>query len=666
MTSLSALFSWYNAGKQTEKWIAIFLLLASLLLLVIIAWLSSGSNNGSDNIMHYQITHFSWKHPELFLHHWGKPLFTLLCSPLAQFGYFGAKLFNIIAGLATAWLAYLTVNRLGYRNGYMVILFVVFTPLYFIMQMTTLTEVLFSFVLMLAVYLYFTDRFLLSALVLSFLPLARTEGIIILPIFAIAYLLHRKWLAGPLLATGFIVYSFAGLGYFHDFLWLIHQNPYRGAEDIYGSGTILHFAEDTKFLSGLPLAFLMIAGVLALVWEMVKPSRANRIKALNIFWIIFVPYAVYFIFHSILWWKGMGGSLGLTRVIAAVLPLACIVSFIGYNAVSKLLSFSRVISILFMLAIVFIIIRTNFTINKVPVKPDAVEKVLAQTADWVKNENKNGKIIYYYDPVLCFMLGLDPWETTTNRTVISDGGLNLGLLAENSFLIWDAHFGPNEGNTPLDTLLNQEHLQLLNIFKPSEPFNTLGGYNYEVYVFRRLPAETKHVNNRDILNRMITKEAAKYIHSTLSYMDFESNVTELVNQRLSHEAARSGKSSYIIGSYDEYGPGSSFVISKINPLMVFPMIIDASVYVYPKQISSINPVSLVISCEQEGKSYFFRTADLGPTIISKKWTKLSTRLIIPECKSLSDIIKVYVWHHGKEELLVDDFKAEVLTSKKAD
>lgn len=592
----SALLAWYNAGKHTEKRIAIILLFASFILLAVIAWLSSGSNNGSDNIMHYQITHFSWKHPELFLHHWGKPLFTLLCSPLAQFGFFGAKLFNIIAGLATAWLAYLTVNRLGYRKGYLVILFVVFAPLYFMMQMTTLTEILFSFVLMLAVYLYFTDRFLLSALVLSFLPLARTEGIIILPIFALAYLLHRKWLAVPLLATGFVVYSFAGMGYFHDFLWLIHQNPYRGAEDIYGSGTLLHFAEDTKFLNGLPLAFLLIAGVLALAWESVRSSRIDRIKALNIFWIIFVPYAVYFIFHSILWWKGMGGSLGLTRVIAAVLPLACIVSFIGYNAVSKLFSFSRVISIIFMLAIVFIIIRTNFAVNKVPVKPDAVEKVLAETAHWVRNENKTGKVIYYYDPVVCFMLGLDPWETTTNRTVISDGGLNLGLLAENSLLIWDAHFGPNEGNTPLDTLLNQEHLRLLKVFKPSEPFNTLGGYNYEVYVFRRLPAETEDVNNRDILNRMITEESLKYMLTTLTDMDFESNVTEQEKQKLSHEAAYSGKSSYMIGSNDEYGPGSSFVISKINPSKVFPLIVDASVYVYPTKISSENTVSLVISC----------------------------------------------------------------------
>lgn len=500
MILLPSFLSWFDSGKPTERRIAIAILLAAFILLTILTWLSNGVYTGGDNINHYHIAHFSWKYPHLLLDHWGKPLFTLLSSPFAYFGFFGARVFNILAGMTAAWLAYLTMSRLGYRNAYLVIIFVVFAPMYFMIQMTSLTEILFSLVLVLSVYLYFTDRFMLSAIVLSFLPLARTEGIIILPIFALAYLLQRKWWAIPLLATGFLVYSFAGMSYYHDFLWLIHQNPYPVTSDLYGSGTLLHFAEDTKFISGLPLAFLMLAGILVLGWQVVKSTGVGRLKALNIFWIIFMPYAVYFIFHSILWWKGIGGSLGLTRVIAAVLPLACMISFIGYNAVSKLLSFSQVARISFMLAIAFIIIFTTFKINTVPVKLKGSDKVIKETTAWVKMENKNGKFIYYYDPLVCFFLGLDPYDASMSHMLLFDGGLHMQSLADSSLLIWDAHFGPNEGSVPLDTLLNQAQLKLLKIFRPEIAFNDLGGYNYEVYVFRRLPASSAGINNATVGN----------------------------------------------------------------------------------------------------------------------------------------------------------------------
>lgn len=567
-------------------------------------------------------------------------------------------MFNILAGLTTAWLAFLIISRLGYRNAYLVIIFVVFAPLYFMMQMTSLTEILFSLVLVLSVYLYLTDRFLLSAIVLSFLPLARTEGIIILPIFALAYLLLSKWWAIPLLATGFIVYSFAGMSYYHDFLWLIHQNPYPIASDIYGSGSLLHFAEDTKFISGLPLVFLMLTGVLVLGWQAVKSSLEDRRKALSIFWIIFVPYAVYFIFHSILWWKGLGGSLGLTRVIAAVLPLACMISFIGYNAVSKLLSFSRVAEIIFMLAVVFIIIRTTFAVNNVPVKITGSDKVLKETADWVKMENKNGKFIYYYDCVECFFLGLDPYDETKSR--IAPFGDN---LADSSLLIWDAHFGPNEGTTPLNTLLNQSHLKLLKVFRPDQPFTVLGGYNYEVYVFRHLPANSAAVNNQSILSEMADDNDVQNDFRTLADMNFESPITRQDQQNLTQEAAHSGKSSYRLGSSEEYGPGASAIFSAMNPESTFPMRIEASVYVYTKQKPVTNQVSLVISCENHGKPYVYQTSDLGTNMAAGSWTKLTTWINMQESKSPNDNIKVYLWHRGKDELFVDDLKAEVIVKK---
>ena len=229
--------------------------------------------------------------------------------------------------------------------------------------------------------------------------------------------------------------------------------------------------------------------------------------------------------------------------------------------------------------------------------------------------------------------------------------------------VWDAHFGPNEGRVPLETLMNQPYLKLLKVFRPDQPFTVLGGYNYEVYVFRRLPASAVAVNNKSILSELAAEDIAQNDFRTLADMDFESPVAGQDSLKLTQEAAHSGRSSFRLGSTDEYGPGASAFFSTINPAATFPMRIEASVYIYTKQKPLTNQVALVISCENAGKSYVYQTVNLGIAVPAGSWTKLTTWVIVQKSKSPNDNIKVYLWHLGKDELLVDDLKAEVIMKK---
>ncbi|NNK80780.1 MAG: hypothetical protein HKO93_04710, partial [Flavobacteriales bacterium] len=83
--------------------IEISIQLAFVLLVAIVAFTSGGLLDTGDGIAHYQIARFSWSHPELFLHHWGKPLFTLLSSPFAQIGFNGMITFNLICAALTGY-----------------------------------------------------------------------------------------------------------------------------------------------------------------------------------------------------------------------------------------------------------------------------------------------------------------------------------------------------------------------------------------------------------------------------------------------------------------------------------------------------------------------------------------------------------------------------------
>jgi hypothetical protein len=75
---------------------------------------------------------------------------------------------------------------------------------------TGLTEPLFALVVALSAYLFLTEQFAVACLLISFLPLVWTEGIIVLPLFLVALALEGRLTRAPLLATGLALYSIVG------------------------------------------------------------------------------------------------------------------------------------------------------------------------------------------------------------------------------------------------------------------------------------------------------------------------------------------------------------------------------------------------------------------------------------------------------------------------
>ena len=53
-------------------------------------------------------------------------------------------------------------------------------------------------------------------------------------------------------------------------------------------------------------------------------------------------------------------------------------------------------------------------------------------------------------------------------------------------MIWDAHFSPNEGRLPIESLMDNPGFRLVKVFRPKTPFKVLGGYEYEIYLFQRI------------------------------------------------------------------------------------------------------------------------------------------------------------------------------------
>jgi hypothetical protein len=293
---------------------------------------------GPDNYWHYYFSRYAYSKPEFFLHHWGKPFFIFVSAPFSQFGFYGLNLFNVLCGLASAYICYLFSNKLGFRMSWMVIIIVLFSSGYFITIQSAMTEPLFSLMLIACSYLIFSGRYTAGAIIASFLIYSRSEGLLIIPVYGIYLVLSRKWKFIPLLSTGFIIYSLIGYFSGHDFLWFFTENPYS-AESPYGHGTWDHFFKRYTFINGIGHLMLLLPGICILFYHIFKNKewdfRMEIKQNTKVFILVFIPALLFSLFHIYAWAAGKYASAGLERVFACVIPCLSVISMYTVDLLFK-------------------------------------------------------------------------------------------------------------------------------------------------------------------------------------------------------------------------------------------------------------------------------------------------------------------------------------------
>jgi hypothetical protein len=123
--------------------------------------------------------------------------------------------------------------------------------------------------------------------------------------------------------------------------------------------------------------------------------------------------------------------------------------------------------------------------------------VIKRAASWFRQSPYFENKIYFYDHFFWFFWGLNPFDTARIQERVPDPTHPARDVPLNSIVIWDAHFAPNEGRLPLDSMLSNSGYKLLNVIYPEQPFKVLGGYDYGIYFFKRI-ADTVSVDNYKI------------------------------------------------------------------------------------------------------------------------------------------------------------------------
>ncbi|MAX81902.1 MAG: hypothetical protein CL843_17190 [Crocinitomicaceae bacterium] len=460
------------------------LLVFSGVYFIYLAYISEGSYGGADGYNHFFMAQGAYSSPILLLDLWGKPLFTLLASPFAQFGYFGIRVFNLLCGVLAALFAYKTARLLNIKLPILAAVLTLFGSIGLPIYLSGLTEPLFALVLSIATFFFVRKQFLGGALVISFLFLARTEGLLIMFLFAPALWLVNKQQFIPFLALGFFIYSIIGVFAFGNFFWIINDFPYGNTA--YGTGDLLHFWNYRFQIFGYPFLICILIGFISFVLT----EHSNFTLPLShkmISWgLIILSFAGYFAAHSYVWWKGSGSSAGLIRVILGIFPSAAILAAKAGDLVVFIPSKLRMyVALMIVLTISYFQVQEPFHYHVVPTSWGVEEVEIQKAVNVIRANHLEENPIVYYNSIALFMLNKNPYVNHDGDSPLIPPHFfhHPDDLPQGTVIIYDSHFGPLEQNTESTTLLNYPELELLETFTTTTEHKGADGKPYKVSLF---------------------------------------------------------------------------------------------------------------------------------------------------------------------------------------
>lgn len=583
-----------------------------------------GAYGGADNIGHFRIARYAFQYPELFFDHWGKPVFTLIFAPFAQLGFAATQLLNLFLGVVTLWLVSDLLKLLSVSQRWPVVLLGAFAPMYFMLLQSSLTEVLMGLFLVAAIWLVFKDRLKSAAVLLSFLPFVRTESIVVFPLFVLYFAYQRRFLPVLLLATGSLFYSFAGYFVYHDLLWIFRKMPYSLSGSIYGSGELFHFVKNLPLIVGVPFLLLLAVGIVE--WGL-KAGKSFR-TADQKFWLFLLvngSWGLYFAAHSYVWWQGTGGSLGLIRVIAAVIPLMAVPAVIGFNWVVGWIKPAWLGGSILTILLAWQLLLP-FKQHTLPFRWERPQQLMQETANYLRSAEPAK--IFYFDPFLLHFMGVDPFNSTLNNWGAGDRFTPSNTMAFGDILVWDAHFGPNEGGVALANLMEDPLLQLERTFIPAENFKVLGGYDYGIYLFRK-------VRNK------ILAEPSLLVERSLDF----SRSGEIP------DVWPEGPPMLKMDNTLEFSPSIQLALSEIKADNFIEL--TASVGYYPEEALPSDAVLLILSVEQGARSVSYNKADLVTSAAVDGMLTVDMVLRLAPQYPDGTILNLYVWNKDRKKLWLE-------------
>ncbi len=462
-------------------------------MLIFVSLFSEVHYEGSESIYHYFHSAAILEHPEVALNHWGKPLFIALSAPFTYFGEKGVMVFNSLVMLLSALYSFKLGRQLGFKFAFPLVIFVLFTPVYYRFSQSCLTEPLFGLVAISSAYFFLRERYILASILISFIIYSRSEGMLFIPIYAFALILRKQYKTIPFLLTGFLFYSFVGLFIGKGFLWYYYDYPYSSVYAPYGKGPFWHWFTNQKHITGTPFSlYILFSFFVLLLSTLFNLKTLFSKKNTVLITLISVPAVIYIFGHSYLWYKGLSASIGLFRIVGGVIPLLAIIAMFGLDKIVKLLangSKGDYIALVFLAIVCFVMIDFTFRDKKSIIleQPNELEKTILKSIEWLDENGYSDRKMFVFQAHYILHYGGDHFNKYNSR--VREGVDNRkhphDQLDVPDLLIYDSKVSPLEGGLYLENI-DTTYMKSRKIFVPEHEFDVYGGGKYFIQIFERV------------------------------------------------------------------------------------------------------------------------------------------------------------------------------------
>ncbi|MEP7273006.1 MAG: hypothetical protein ABI882_16015 [Acidobacteriota bacterium] len=425
-------------AKLRDKDRALIWLVACLTLGVALVFLFPDSCQ-QDGGYHFLFARWAWKHPELFVGVWARPLFTTLYALPALGGYPAAKLLTVAISLATAWQSFQLADELRLKRPELAIPLLFVQPSFFIISADTMTEPVFGLIFVTALRLHYLGRIRTGMLLASLLILARPEGFFLGVLWAFWVLkdsrVERSWWRRiptlALLATGSLVWWLAALLVTGDPAFILHNWPSNWplTGTIYGSGSW------SSFLIRLPeiVGPLLIPTFLAGLWTLLRRSESREITS---------TFLLFFALHTVMRKFGLLGSAGYPRYFVAISPAIAVITLVGWNSADTALGWLSP-KLKTALATLVLILSAGLCFAYF----DGAEwirdtRAVAEMHRWYEQNPRMIQKLLWSQAYMCIVFDRDPWENLTFTGNRERDLQALRSMPAGTLVFWDERFGP--------------------------------------------------------------------------------------------------------------------------------------------------------------------------------------------------------------------------------
>jgi hypothetical protein len=258
---------------------------------------------------------------------------------------------------------------------------------------------------------------------------------------------------------------------------------------------------------------------------------------------------------------------------------------------------------------------------------------------------------------------------------LSDGSLDHRALMESSVILaipfgyllqWMVSLKP-VARTPFYLVFL--FLILLNLFQTWQYLNyminpskmTKDSY-WAIFGRTKVPEDPKQlIEGYEISPGSIFNDAGKFNIRVLHNYDFE-NKDFPYPGNLVTDIVKNGHYAFRMDTGMRFSPGLRSSYADLSEKLQVGIRVTA--WVYSKVPFPDNPGSLVVTSNHEGLNYRYETISLeSGNLMPEQWNKVGMYYLTPESPDPEDVIQIYVWFRGKNELYIDDLKIELFEPK---